>query len=209
MRSNLVCSPIIATLTIRTPAGSFPPRSLFADVDPGQSIAWIAARRVTDGAPVRFPLDLCCRRPASHRNFTPPLKLSTGCAAGQTVAAAASRAALELVERDALALWWRGGRRGRPIAEDSAAGRAGAELLAQMRQGKADRQSWVLDITTDLDIPAVVAVSTRPDGFGCALGFAARLSLSAAVRAAIFDSFRWSSANTSWQLSVASRAMTD
>ena len=106
-------------------------------------------------------------------------------------------------------MWWRGGRRGRPIAEDSAAGRAAAELLAQMRQGKADRQSWVLDLTTDLDIPAVVAVSTRPDGFGCALGFAARLSLSAAVRAAIFDSFRWSSANTSWQLSVASRAMTD
>jgi ribosomal protein S12 methylthiotransferase accessory factor len=159
----------------------------FTNVDSGQSIAWIAARRVRDGAPVQFPVDLCCRRPASQQDLTPPLKLSTGCAAGPTVEAAALHAALELVERDAVALWWRGGRRGRPIAEGSAAGREAAELLAQMRRGKADRQSWLLEITTDIGIPAVVAVSTGSDGFGCALGFAARLSLSAAARAAIFE----------------------
>jgi len=159
----------------------------FTNVDPGKSIAWIAARRVRDGAPVRFPVDLCCRRPASQQDLTPPLKLSTGCAAGPTVEAAALHGALELVERDAVALWWRGGRRGRPIADGSTAGREAAELLAQMRQGKADRQSWLLDITTDIGIPAVVAVSTGSDGFGCALGFAARLSLSAAARAAMFE----------------------
>ena len=159
----------------------------FTNVDSGQSIAWIAARRVRDGAPVQFPVDLCCRRPASQQDLTPPLKLSTGCAAGPTVEAAALHAALELVERDAVALWWRGGRRGRPIAEGSAAGREAAELLAQMRQGKAHRQSWLLEITTDIGIPAVVAVSTGSDGFGCALGIAARLSLSAAARAAIFE----------------------
>jgi ribosomal protein S12 methylthiotransferase accessory factor len=159
----------------------------FAKVDPGDSIAWITTRRVRDGAAVQFPVDLCCRRPASQQDFMPPLKLSTGCAAGVTVEAAASRAALELVERDAVALWWRGGRRGRPIGGDSAAGREAAELLVQMRQGKADRQSWLLDITTDIGIPAVVAVSTGSDGYGCALGFAARLSLSAAARAAMFE----------------------
>jgi len=49
----------------------------FTNVDPGKSIAWIAARRVRDGAPVRFPVDLCCRRPASQQDLTPPLKLST------------------------------------------------------------------------------------------------------------------------------------
>jgi ribosomal protein S12 methylthiotransferase accessory factor len=159
----------------------------FTKVDPGRSIGWIAARRVRDGAPVRFPVDLCCRRPPSQQDFMPPLKLSTGCAAGPTFEAAALHAALELVERDAVALWWRGGRRARPIADGSAAGREASELLAQMRQGKADRQSWLLDITTDVGIPAVVAVSTGSDGYGCALGFAARLSLSAAVRAAMFE----------------------
>lgn len=159
----------------------------FTKVDSGDSIAWITTRRVRDGAAVQFPVDLCCRRPASQQDFMPPLKLSTGCAAGVTVEAAASRAALELVERDAVALWWRGGRRGRPIGGDSAAGREAAELLVQMRQGKADRQSWLLDITTDVGIPAVVAVSTGSDGYGCALGFAARLSLSAAARAAMFE----------------------
>src|SRR5436305_3537222 len=94
----------------------------FTKVDPGKSIAWIAALRVRDGAPVRFPVDLCGRRSASQQDFMPPLQLSTGRAARPAVQAAAFRAGLELVERDAVALWWRGGRRGRPIAGDSAAG---------------------------------------------------------------------------------------
>ena len=50
-------------------------------VDPRRGIAWMPARRLPDGAEIWFPVDLCCRRPATHQDFTPPLKLSTGCAA--------------------------------------------------------------------------------------------------------------------------------
>jgi ribosomal protein S12 methylthiotransferase accessory factor len=157
------------------------------EVDASRAIAWAPARRLSDGTEVFFPLDVCCRRPPQQQDFTPPLKLSTGCAAGATVAAATLRAVLELIERDAVALWWRGGRRGRSIAPGSAAGRVAAELLAEARQGKRDRQSWALDLTTDVGIPAVAALSRSADGYGFAFGFAARLSLEEAVRAAIFE----------------------
>jgi ribosomal protein S12 methylthiotransferase accessory factor len=140
-----------------------------------------------DDAEVFFPLDVCCRRPPSEQDLAPPLKLSTGCAAGPTIAAATLRAALELIERDAVALWWHGGRRARTIAPHSMAGLAAAELFAHARQGMQHRQSWVLDITTDVGIPAVAAVSRSADGYGAAFGFGARLSLAEAVRAAIFE----------------------
>lgn len=156
-----------------------------SSVDADCSIAWVLANRLSDGARLRFPLDLCFRRRASERDFIPPLKLSSGCAAGVSVEAATLRALLELVERDAVALWWRGGRRARPIAAHGEA--AAAELLAQLRQGKTDRKTWLLDITTDIDIPVVVALSGRADGFGFAFGFGARLSLAEAARSAIFE----------------------
>jgi ribosomal protein S12 methylthiotransferase accessory factor len=156
-------------------------------VDAGRSIAWVPADRLPDGARMWFPLDLCYRRPTARQDFNPPLKLSTGCAAGATVEAATLHALLELIERDAVALWWRGGRRGRSIAPDSEAGRAAAELLARVRPRSTDRNSWLLDITTDVEIPAVAAVSTRADGYGFAFGFAARLDLAEAARAAIFE----------------------
>jgi ribosomal protein S12 methylthiotransferase accessory factor len=150
-------------------------------------IAWVAATYLSDGAKARFPLDLCYRRRATERDFAPPLKLSSGCAAGATVEAATLRGLLELVERDAVALWWRGGRRGRSIAVDSGAAGAAAELLAQIRHGNTDRKTWLLDITTDVRIPVIAALSTRPDGLGFAFGFGARLDLAEAARAAVFE----------------------
>ncbi|HLZ00918.1 MAG TPA: YcaO-like family protein [Bradyrhizobium sp.] len=156
-------------------------------IDTDRPISWVAAGRLSDGAKVRFPLDLCCRRRASEQDFAPPLKLSSGCAAGATVEAATLRALLELVERDAAALWWRGGHRGRAIAPDSEAAAAATKLLTQLRQGKTDRRTWLLDITTDVQIPAVVALSAREDGFGFAFGLGARLTLAEAAQAAIFE----------------------
>lgn len=156
-------------------------------IDADRSIAWVPVSRLPDGAKMWFPADLCYRRHVAEQDFKPPHKLSSGCAAGTSVEAATLRALLELIERDAVALWWRGGRRGRSIATDSDAARAAAELLAQLRQGKTDRETWLLDITTDVEIPVVAAVSTRPDGFGFAFGFGARLNLADSVRAAIFE----------------------
>jgi ribosomal protein S12 methylthiotransferase accessory factor len=156
-------------------------------IDGERRIDWLPARLLPAGTEVWFPADLCVRRAAAQQDFSPPLKLSTGCAAGATLEAATLRALLELIERDAVSLWWRGGRRGRSIVQESEAGRAGAELLAQLRQGSQERRSWLLEITTDLGVPAVASLSSRQDGYGFAFGVAARPSLAEAVRAAVFE----------------------
>jgi ribosomal protein S12 methylthiotransferase accessory factor len=146
-----------------------------------QAIDWTPVRRLADGTPSWFPADLCVRRAAP--NFIPPMKLSTGCAAGVTRDAATLRGMLELIERDAVALWWRGGRRPRSIAVDSET----ATLLERVRAGQGGRQTTLLDITTDLGVPVVAAFSTRPDGYGFALGMAARTDFADAARSAIFE----------------------
>ena len=156
-------------------------------IEADRPISWVVADSLCDGAQVWFPLDLCYRRGTAEQDFIPRLKLSSGCAAGQTVEAATLRGLLELVERDAVALWWRGGRRGQSIASNSEAGVAASDLLAELRRANVERTTWLLDITTDVEIPSVVALSTRSDGFGFSFGFGARLTLAEAARAAIFE----------------------
>lgn len=159
-----------------------------AEPPPGEAAAWPAAgpgwmpvRRLRDGATDWVPAGLCFRRPGA----SPPWPLSIGCAAGPSADAAALHGLLELVERDAAALWWRGGRRPRPLALEHPALAGAAALLARLRQGHAARRSWLLDITTDLGVPAVAAVSVGADGAGFCCGLAARPGLAAACHAAL------------------------
>jgi ribosomal protein S12 methylthiotransferase accessory factor len=159
----------------------------YAGIEADRPMAWVPSRRLADGARMWFPLDICYRRHVTEQDFKPPLKLSSGCAAGVTREEATLRALLELIERDAVALWWRGGRRGRAVAPGSEAASGAAELLAQARQGHGHRTSWLLDITTDVEIPVIAAISTSSDGYGFAVGFGARLTVADAARAAVFE----------------------
>ncbi|WP_210186252.1 YcaO-like family protein [Afipia sp. GAS231] len=159
----------------------------YAGIEADRPMAWVPSSGLADGARMWFPLDICYRRHVTEQDFKPPLKLSSGCAAGVTREEATLRALLELIERDAVALWWRGGRRGRAVAPESEAASGAAELLAQARQGHGHRTSWLLDITTDVAIPVIAAISTGPDGYGFAVGFGARLTVADAARAAVFE----------------------
>jgi len=150
-------------------------------------IDWIDARDAITSHPVALPADLCLRRPPARRRIEPVGALSAGVAAGPDFASAAIRAGLELCERDAAALWWLGGRRPRAFPLEHAASVVGAKLIASLRQGRTDRRTLLLDITTDLDIPAVAAVSLNKTGSGLACGLAARLDWEGAVRAAILE----------------------
>lgn len=156
-------------------------------VPAARPISWTPALRLRDRTQGRFPLDLCVRRNPAERDFTPPLRLGTGCAASTSVAAATLHALLELVERDAAALWWRGGARGRLLPAESAAARHAAALTCRLRGNAAGRQTWLLDITTDLGIPVIAAVSARPDGRCFTYGVACRLTHVAAAAAAVFE----------------------
>ena len=159
----------------------------FSGLEAGRSMSWVPSSRLSDGASMWFPRDLCYRRHVTEQDFKPPLKLSSGCAAGVTREDATLRGLLELIERDAIALWWHGGRRGRSVAPDSEAASEVAALLAQLRPGHAQRETRLLDITTDIGIPAVAAISTNADGGGFAIGFGSRLTQAEAARAAVFE----------------------
>ncbi len=140
---------------------------------------WTMAANFSDGAQVRVPADLCFRRPAYQRDLDPPWPLSIGCAAGPDHLTATVSALLELIERDAVALWWRGGRRARLLPGDH-----GTAVLARLRGGITRRRSWFLDITNDSTVPVVVAASCNDDGHGLCCGFAARPTLGGAAEAA-------------------------
>jgi ribosomal protein S12 methylthiotransferase accessory factor len=160
------------------------PRARFAADTP---LDGLVAAGLEHGGTLLLPAEICLRRSPARARMTPPFLLSTGCAAGRTKADAILHGLCELIERDAAGLWWRGGMRGRPLAlEDAALGEAAA-LLAALRRGSGSRRTWLLDITTDLGVPAVAAVSARADGKGFACGLGARPTLAAAARGAVME----------------------
>jgi ribosomal protein S12 methylthiotransferase accessory factor len=81
-----------------------------------------------------------------------------------------------------------GGQFGRSIPPQHEASVMAESLLRQLRQvASGRRRTWLLDITTDVGVPAAVALSCRPDGSGFAFGLSARPRLEAAARAAITE----------------------
>ena len=154
---------------------------------PGADLSWYPARRLSDHGEALLPADLCLRRPPDLREIEPPFPLSNGSAAGTSWDAAALHGMLELIERDAASLWWRGGHRGGSISPQHEAHIMAEALLPRLRQNATGRRSWLLDITTGIGVPCVAAVSCSANGFGFAFGLAARPTLKAAARSAILE----------------------
>jgi thiazole/oxazole-forming peptide maturase SagD family component len=144
---------------------------------------WMQAWDLVDGTTAAVPAELCVR-PSRIRRIG---ALSAGVAAGADRDAATLRATLELCERDAAALWWLGGCRPRAFPLEHAASRAGLELVTALRRGRTERQTLLLDIATDIAVPAVAAVSFDAAGRGLACGLAARLRWDDAARAAVLE----------------------
>lgn len=142
--------------------------------------AWAQAASLVDGEPVYVPADLCFRRSREMRDVDAPWALSTGTGAGVDLLDAVLHGLLELIERDAVALWWRGGNPPRIVS-----GGAGSETLERLRGGPTHRRSWLMDISTDVGVPVVVAASCNDSGFGLCCGFAARMTIEKAADAAI------------------------
>ena len=157
-------------------------------MQPERALSWCRAARQIDGGEAWLPADICLRRPPARRDFALPFPLSIGSAAGPSRDAAALHGLLELIERDATSLWWRGGQLARSIPPQHEAGSVAKDLLRQLRHGASEeRRTWLLDITTDIGVPCVVAVSCRADGSGFAFGLAARPALEAAARSAVVE----------------------
>jgi len=106
---------------------------------------------------------------------------SNGCAAGNTLEEAMVQGFLELVERDAYAIWWYNRLR-RPAVD---LGQFDDSYVRELQNQLAEtgRRLWVLDVTSDIAIPSFVAVSHWMDNgqenieFGSGAHFDARIAL--------------------------------
>jgi ribosomal protein S12 methylthiotransferase accessory factor len=96
---------------------------------------------------------------------------SNGCAAGNTLEEAILQGFLELVERDAYAIWWYNRLRRPEIDLD----KVGDSYVRDLRDQFAamGRRLWVLDVTSDLGIPVVIAIAHWNDDDGEHIDFAA------------------------------------
>lgn len=95
---------------------------------------------------------------------------SNGCAAGASVEDAVLQGFLELIERDSVALWWYNRARRPGVDLDSVDHPYVQQLRDRYRE--LGRDLWVLDVTSDLGVPAMVALSRRVHGGEEAILFA-------------------------------------
>ncbi|MEU8637055.1 TOMM precursor leader peptide-binding protein [Amycolatopsis sp. NPDC048633] len=109
---------------------------------------------------------------------------SNGNAAGSTLEDAVLRGMLEVVERDAVALWWYNRTRQPGVALP------GDPWTTELREVYAGlgREVWVLDVTSDIGVPVMAAVSRRtgpPEEI--MLGFGAHPDPAVALRRALTE----------------------
>lgn len=153
--------------------------------DPAAEIEWTPVWSLTRRAERYLPTAFC------YFDYPQPCakaicwSCSNGNAAGNTREEAILQGFFELVERDAVALWWYNRIRRPGVDLDS----FGESYLAELKdylQGH-HREMWALDLTSDLGIPTFMAASRRMDGateqilFGFGAHLDARIALLRAV----------------------------
>src|SRR5262249_40749324 len=129
--------------------------------DEAAEIEWTPVWSLTDRTFKYLPTAYCFYgypHPPAARSCLPN---SNGNAAGNTLEEAILQGFLELVERDSVAMWWYN-RLPRPAADLASFDEPYVAVLqGQYRQ--LGRAVWALDLTSDLEIPAFVALARRTD----------------------------------------------
>ena len=112
---------------------------------------------------------------------------TNGCAAGNTLEEAILQGFMELVERDSVALWWYN-RIQRPEVDLDSFDEPYFRSLQESYQS-IHRDLWVLDLTSDLNIPTFVAVSQcgDRDSEDILLGFGSHFDAKIAVSRALTE----------------------
>lgn len=148
-------------------------------------------RAVTDWTPVwsllgneqkLLPTALLYLHPDAGRAHASVVADSNGNAAGASLEDAIMQGFFELVERDAVALWWYNRTRQPAVDLSSFDDPWTAGLPAVY--ARLNREVWVLDLTSDLGIPAMAALSRRVDKSAedIMLGFGAHFNPRIALR---------------------------
>jgi oxazoline/thiazoline synthase len=159
------------------------------EFDPTKRIGWVRVVSMIDTKNRLVPAAYCYfgNKQDAGRQF---IRADTnGCASGNSVRDAQLRALLELIERDAAAIWWYN-RVPRPLVDlDSFA----VPMFEDFKSwaSRAGRILRVLDITTDLDIPAYVAISARdPSGDCIAFGFGCHADACRGIAHALIEMYQ-------------------
>ncbi|WP_103071561.1 TOMM precursor leader peptide-binding protein [Aquimarina sediminis] len=126
--------------------------------DANKEMDWTPVYSLTDEKFKYLPSCYCyAQYPADDEKKLYAYPDSNGCAAGNTIEEAILQGFLELVERDAAAIWWYNRIRYSAIDLETAQNPYINQMVAYYKS--INRSLYVLDITTDLNIPVFVAVS--------------------------------------------------
>ena len=123
------------------------------EFDPSAKIEWSPVWSLRDGRFKYIPTTLVYffySGPAAFRAD------SNGCAAGNTIEEAIVQGFLELVERDAYAIWWYNRSQRAEVDLSQFDDSYVRDLHTQLAD--AGRKLWVLDVTSDLGVPTYVAI---------------------------------------------------
>lgn len=155
--------------------------------DPDVQMDWTPLWSLREKAWRLLPTTYCYYEAPSQSGFC--ASNSNGCAAGNTIEEATLHGLLELIERDAIAIWWYN-RLNRPPLEsarlDSFASRRVADLTRE--QAAAGRSLALIDLTNDLGVPVIGAVSAdHRSGGNIVFGFGAHLDPSIAALRAVSE----------------------
>jgi len=149
------------------------------------SLDWINAQSLVDSTTVRFPFEFAVRRPAARRAGKWQAD-STGVGAGASRYDAILSAILEVIERDAIAAWWYGGRPGQ-IVETAFLTKSGFVDFANGVRHHSKRRWWLLNITTDVEVPVFACLSAQENGRAVVAGFSANPDVKQAMRGAFLE----------------------
>ncbi|MFJ2741720.1 TOMM precursor leader peptide-binding protein [Streptomyces sp. NPDC087440] len=158
--------------------------------DPGAAVEWTPVWSLTAGGSRLLPTSMLYFGPGPDGVARSPWADSNGNAAGASPEDALVQGFLELVERDAVALWWYN--RTRRAAVDLDAFDEPWLAATRAAYARAGREVWALDVTSDFGIPVVVALSRRTDGGGLrpediSFGFGAHFDPRLALRRAVTE----------------------
>ncbi len=131
-----------------------------ARLDPDAEIEWTPVWSLTERRHRYLPTSMLYSMPAEERGPADLIADSNGCAAGNTLEEAILQGFYELAERDAFAVWWYN--RLRVPAVDLSSFDDAYLASAADYYARYERDLWVLDVTSDIGIPAFVALSRRP-----------------------------------------------
>lgn len=109
---------------------------------------------------------------------------SNGAAAGNTIEEAILQALFELIERDATAIWWYN-QVPRPAFDINRIAKDNLDTLTESLSVNHD--FWVLDITTDIGVPAMVAIGKHLSNGGYIMGLGCHVQPELAAQRALTE----------------------